>query len=318
MSHDGVDRRRADESSGLAGDGIGLIAAAFVIFWSTGYVVAKLSLPDAGPGWFLTWRFGLACAGLIAIAAVFRLPWPRRPRDYRNALLVGVLVHCLGLGGVWVGLERGVEAGVAALIMGTQPLLTAVAAATLLRERLAVRVVLGLVVGFAGVALVILDKLGAGIGSAAGLAVVCLAVVSLTAGTLFQARACAHLDLATGNAVQLLGATVLAGLLALTMEDRGMTFSRAVVFSLAWSVLVLSIGTMALFYWLLRRGAAARVSSLLYLVPPVTAIIAWADFGEALGATVIAGIVLTSVGVALVIGGGGRKPRFRWGPRRDA
>ena len=282
--------------------GVGYIAAGFVIFWCTGYVVAKLSLPDAGPVRFLAFRFGLACIAMVAIASFLGSMWPRRWQDVLHALIVGVLVHGIGLGGVWVALDRGIEAGIAALIMGTQPLLTALFAAVFLGERISQRSAIGLFVGFAGVALVVYYKLANGIGSATGLLITILAVLSLTTGTLYQTRRCAHLDLAPGNAIQLLGATALALILIPMMGERAIHWSPAVVFSLAWSVLVLSIATAALFYWLFRRGAASQVASLLYLVPPLTALIAWADFGESLVPTTIAGMALTACGVSLVLG----------------
>ena len=173
----------------------------------------------------------------------------------------------------------------------------------LLKERLSTRVVAGLLAGFGGVILVVQDKLGAGIGSALGLGITGVGVVSMTVGVLYQTRMCAHLDLRTSNTVQLLGACVLASALAAVFEERGIEVTRAVVFSLVWSVFVLSIGATVLLYWLFRRGAAAQVASLFYLVPPLTALIAWADFGEAIGTSTIVGMGLASFGVGMVLRG---------------
>ena len=282
-------------------DGVGWIAAGFVIFWCTGYVVAKLSLPDAAPMSFLALRFGFACVAMAAIAALWRARWPLRWQDYLHAVVVGVLVHCLGLGGVWVALELGVEAGVAALIMGTQPLLTALIAVSLLDETVNARLIVGLLTGFGGIVLVIFDKLDAGVGSMLGLAATGVGVAAITVGTLYQTRLCAHLDLRSSNTIQLLSACVLASALALTFEDRGVDFTRAVVFSLVWSVFVLSIAATVLLYWLFRRGAAAQTASLFYLIPPLTALIAWADFHEAISVSTILGMALSCFGVGIVL-----------------
>ena len=279
-----------------------LLPGLFVVMWSTGYVVVRLTMPDAGPVRFLVWRFGVA-AVLLAVAAVMvRAPWASRTIDYGHLAIVGLLVHGIGLGGVWVALDLGVEAGVAALVMGTQPLLTAALAVSLIGERIDRRMAIGLALGFLGVTLVIHHKL-AGIGDPAGLVAVVIAVVAMTLGVLYQKRRCAHIDLVTGSAVQLAFAGLACLLVAWWIDDRPVEWTLRIYAVLGWSVLVLSIAATLLLYRLLRRGDASRVSGLLYLVPPVTALMAWVVFRETLAPLAIAGMALTVVGVALVAAG---------------
>ena len=279
-----------------------LIPALFVILWSTGYVVVRVAMPDAGPIRFLTWRFGVAAVLLAAAAVLVRAPWATRPVDYGHMALVGLLVHGIGLGGVWVALDLGAEAGVAALVMGTQPLLTAALAVGLIGERIDRRMAAGFVLGLLGVTFVIHHKLS-GVGDPAGLVAVVFAVVAMTLGVLYQKRRCAHIDLVTGSAVQLAfaGAACLAA--AWWIDDRPIEWTLRIYAVLGWSVLVLSIAAVLLLYRLLRRGDASRVSSLLYLVPPVTALMAWGAFGEVLAPLALGGMALTVVGVALVAAG---------------
>ena len=276
-----------------------LVPGLFVILWSTGYVVVRLTMPDAGPVRFLAWRFGAAAVLLAAAAVMVRAPWAARAVDYGHLAVVGLLVHGIGLGGVWVALDLGVEAGVAALVMGAQPLLTAALAIGLIGERIDRRGAAGLTLGFLGVTLVIHHKL-AGVGDPTGLAVVVAGVVGMTLGVLYQKRRCAHIDLVTGSAVQLAFAGAACLVLAWWIDDRPVEWTLRIFAVLAWSVLVLSIAATLLLYRLLRRGDASRVASLLYLVPPVTALMAWAAFGETLAPLTLAGMALTAVGVALV------------------
>ena len=281
------------------------LPALFVLLWCTGYLVVRIAMPDAGPVRFLSWRFGLA-AVLLAIAAIaLRAPWTRRRIDYLHMAVVGLLLHGIGLGGVWVALDLGVETGVAALVMGTQPLITAALAVGFIGERIDRRAGAGLALGFAGVTLVLHHKL-TGFGAPAGLVAVVVAVVSMTIGMLYQKRRCAHIDMITSTTVQLAVAGVAAFAAAGWIDDRPVEWTLRIFATLGWSVLVLSIGATLVLYMLLRRGDASRVASLLYLVPPLTAVMAWIGFGETLAPLTIAGMVLTATGVALVAGPGVR------------
>lgn len=290
-------RAPANRSAALA-RGVG-IPALFVVLWSTGFIGARLGLPHAGPLTFLALRYGLAAALLALVAVGTRAPWPRRWAELGHYATAGLLVHAVYLGGVFVGISLGVEAGVSALIVGLQPLLTAALAGVLIGERVAPRRWAGLSLGLLGVALVLARKLGQGPGDALGSLACVAALLGITAGTLYQKRFCAGMDLRTGGAVQFAAAALATAPLALLFEDTRIDWSGEFVFALLWLVLVLSLGAVSLLYVLIRRGAAAQVASLFFLVPPCTALIAWPLFGETLGPVALAGMALTAAGVAL-------------------
>jgi drug/metabolite transporter (DMT)-like permease len=275
------------------------LPALFVFLWSTGFVGAKLGLPHAGPLTFLSLRFALVAALLVLLALATRAPWPRRPAEVAHYAAAGLLVHAVYLGGVYVGIARGVEAGVSALIVCLQPLLVAALAGLLLGERVRPRQWLGLALGLAGAALVLSRKLGHGGGDAWG-ALACVAgLLGITAGTVYQKRHCAGMDLRTGNVVQFAASALATGVPALLIEDNRIAWTGGFAFALLWLVVVLSLGAISLLYVLIRRGAASQVSSLFFLVPPTTALIAWPLFGETLGPPELAGMALAVGGVAL-------------------
>ncbi|GAA0589891.1 DMT family transporter [Craurococcus roseus] len=278
--------------------GVG-IPALFVLLWSTGFIGARLGLPHAGPLTFLALRYAIAAGLLALVALATRAPWPRRPAELGHYAVAGLLVHGVYLGGVFVGISLGVEAGVSALIVGLQPLLTAALAGALLGERVAPRQWAGLGLGLLGVALVLARKLGQGSGDALGALACVAALFGITAGTLYQKRHGAGMDLRTGSVVQFAAAGLATAPLALLFEDTSVEWDGEFVFALLWLVLVLSLGAVSLLYVLIRRGAASRVASLFFLVPPCTALIAWPLFGEALGPVALVGMALTAAGVAL-------------------
>ncbi|MBA3415869.1 MAG: DMT family transporter [Chloroflexia bacterium] len=203
-------------------------------------------------------------------------------------------------------MSLGVEAGVSALIVGLQPLLTAALAGVLLDERVTPRQWAGLGLGLLGVTLVLARKLGQGSGDALGSLACVAALFGITLGTLYQKRHCAGMDLRTGGVVQFAAACLATAPLALLFEDTRIAWSGEFVFALLWLVLVLSLGAVSLLYVLIRRGAAAQIASLFFLVPPCTALIAWPLFGETLGPVALIGMVLTAVGVALASRGAAR------------
>jgi drug/metabolite transporter (DMT)-like permease len=274
------------------------VPALFVVLWSTGFIGAKLGLPYAGPLTFLTLRYGLVAALLALLALATRAPWPRSA-EMRHYAVAGLLVHGVYLGGVFVGISLGVEAGVSAMIVSVQPLLVAAFAGLALGERVTTRQWVGLGLGLLGVVLILARKLGHGLGDALGALACVLALLGMTAGTLYQKRYCAGMDLRTGNVVQFAAAGLATGLLALLFEDNRIVWSGEFVFALLWLVLVLSLGAISLLYVLIRRGAASRVSGLFFLVPPCTALIAWPLFGETLGPVALLGMALTVAGVAM-------------------
>lgn len=276
-----------------------LAAPLFVLLWSTGFIGAKLGLPHAEPMTFLALRFVLVAGALGLWAGLAGAPWPR-PGQIRDQALVGLLLHGLYLGGVFTAIWLGTEAGLAALIVGLQPVATALIARQVLGERLVGAQWLGMTLGFAGVGLVVWQKLGAGVGDWRGIALCVMALVAIAAGSVLQKLRGGDTPLRTGAVVQFAAAAVLTGLLALLLEERRIDWTRDFVFALSWLVLVLSLGAISLLIWLIRQGAASNVASLFFLVPPCTALIAWALFGERLGPVALAGVATTALGVWMV------------------
>jgi drug/metabolite transporter (DMT)-like permease len=275
------------------------LPALFVVLWSTGFIGARLGLPHAGPLTFLTLRYAIAAVLLTLIALAVRAPWPSRPSEFLHFAVAGLLVHAVYLGGVFVGISLGVEAGVSALIVSVQPLLVAALAGLLFGERGSPTQWSGLALGLGGVTLVLAEKLGRGVGEALGAAACVAALAGITAGTLYQKRFGGGMDLRTGTAIQFVASAAATAPLALAFEGGRIDWRPEFVFALLWLVLVLSLGAVSLLYVLIRRGAAASVSSLFFLTPPCTALMAWPLFGERLGPTALAGMALALLGVAL-------------------
>lgn len=272
-----------------------------MLLWSTGFIGAKLGLPDAEPLTFLLLRFAIVCALLLVLALALGRPWPSGRVHVAHIAVAGVLLHGGYLGGVFGAIHRGMPAGLVALIVGMQPLLTALLGGRLLGERIGALQWTGLLLGFAGVTLVLSGKLAMAGLSAAGLLLAALALVSITAGTLYQKRYCGQMDLWTGSLVQFAASGLVFLPLALTTETMHIHWSGSFIFALGWLVLVLSLGAISLLHQLIRRGAATRVSALFYLTPPTTAVLAWMMFGERLDAPAMAGMALAAFGVALAL-----------------
>lgn len=273
--------------------------ALFVLLWATGFIGAKLGLPHAPPLMFLVLRFALVIILMTAIALAMRAPWPRGIQ-IAHVALAGVLLQAGYLGGVFVGIDLGMSAGLSSLIVSMQPILTAFAG-SMSGESVSRRQWVGLVLGFAGVFMVVFNKINLGVVSGASLSVTLVALVTITVGTLYQKRYCGAQDLRTQSVVQFAAATAVLLPLSLLLEDRPVRWNGEFVFALAWLVLVLSLGAISLLLILIRRGAATQVSSLMYLVPPVTAVMAWLAFGETLTAMALGGFCVAMAGVALVI-----------------
>lgn len=278
--------------------GAAFFPALFVVLWSTGFIAAKYGLPYAPPFAFLAWRMLFVCALLVVVAVVTGATWPRRLVEYRDLAIVAVLVHVLYLGGVFVAIDGGMAAGTIAMLVGLQPVLTVVLAWLWLGEPVVLRQWGGLALGLAGVYFVVRHKVDFG-GNLQGLLPAAIALAGISVGTLYQKRHCAHVDLRSGSVVQFAVCTVLFAPLAAFAETRAVDWTSSFAFALGWSVLVLSVGAISLLYWLLRHGAAANVARLFYLVPPVTALMAYLLFGERLDALAIAGMALIALGVAL-------------------
>jgi drug/metabolite transporter (DMT)-like permease len=244
---------------------------------------------------------------MAAVAALWRAPWPGTALEAMHIAIAGLLLHAGYLSGVFGAIHRGVSAGEMALIAGLQPVLTAVAAGPLLGERVTARQWLGLALGLLGVLLVVRHRLvlQAGLG---GYALALLALVCITAGTLYQKRYCERMDLRSGAVIQFAVSAAVLGVLAPLLETMNVRWTGEFVFAMAWLVLVLSLGAITLLYLLIRRGAAARVTSMFYLVPPVTALMGFLMFGEQLTPSIAAGMALIVIAVALVLTGS-RSPK---------
>ena len=270
----------------------------FVLLWSTGFIGAKLGLPYIEPLTFLGVRMIFVVLILGTIVLLLRVRRPA-PIEVIHSMAAGSMVHGLYLGGVFVAISQGVPAGISALIPGLQPILTSTLANRFLGEAVTRRQWIGLALGLVGVALVLHDRSVSGSGSWIGWAASLVSLVGITLGTLYQKRYCGGIDWRAGNLVQFVTAGTLFWLGALTFETQEINWSVDLVFALAWLVLVMSLGAIGLMYWLIRRSAATGFASLFYLVPAVTAVMAYGLFGEKLDAVSIAGMGFCAVGVVL-------------------
>lgn len=280
--------------------------AVFVVIWSTGFIVARYGMPHAPPMKFLAVRYALSVLAFLAWALLARAGWPRDRRQFAHLAVTGILMHAGYLGGVWAAVKAGMGAGLAALLVGLQPVLTAVWIASR-GGQVARRQWAGLALGLAGLLLVVWQKLGLGEVTAPNLSFVVFALFSITAGTLYQKRFLAPCDVRTASLVQLTAAFAVTLPLALLENETmrwwlpGGAFNGQLAGAVAWSVLGLTLGGSSLLYLLIQRGAATSVTSLMYLVPPTTALMAWVLFGEPITVLIVAGMALTAAGVSLVV-----------------
>ena len=273
---------------------------AFVLLWSTGFIVAKYAAPHTPPLTFLLYRFAGAVAILLPLIAITKAPWPRGANSWRDVIIVGVLLQATYLGGVWSAIAMGMPAGVSALLVGAQPLFTALLAFTV-NER-ATRVQwLGLLIGFVGVALVLSDRLTLAGVQPLALAVNFLALAGITAGTLYQKKHATNVDLRTGSLIQFAASFVVLLPFAIATESMVVDFTPEFWLALVWSIVALSLVAITLLLVMIRRGRATEVTSLMYLTPPATAVMAWLMFDEMLGPLAWTGVLVTMAGVALVL-----------------
>ena len=285
------------------GDGmwLRLMPGTFVVLWASGFIGGKLGLLYAEPATFLLLRFALVVALMLPLALLWRAPWPATRRQVAHIGVAGVFIQACYLGGVFAAIHHGISAGLIALIVGLQPVLTAFVAAPLLGERVSPRQWAGLLLGLAGIALVVMQNtnLSGVTPVSAGFAL--LALAGITMGTMYQKRFCGSFDLRAGSVIQFVAAGIALAPFALMFETREVKWSPALLFALGWLVLVLSIGAISLLALLIRRDAVTKVVSLMYLTPPVTAVMAWLVFGETLSIQALLGLGLAAVGVAMVV-----------------
>ncbi|MDO8773391.1 MAG: DMT family transporter [Burkholderiaceae bacterium] len=283
--------------------------AVFVLIWSTGFIVAKFGLPYAPPLTFLAIRYVLSIVCFLIWIGLARAVWPRGQRQWLHLAVTGVLMHAGYLGGVWVAVKGGMGSGLTALVVGLQPVLTAVwvawvgASGDMNQPRHAVtrQQWLGLVLGLGGLLMVVARKFGTG-SEVTLLTLSCtvFALLSITTGTLYQKRYMQPTDVRTANAIQL-GAALLVTLPFAMLETEAINWNPSFLGAMAWSVLALTLGGSSLLYLLIQRGAATSVTSLLYLVPPTTALMAWLLFDEPITVITVLGTALTALGVSLVV-----------------
>jgi drug/metabolite transporter (DMT)-like permease len=270
----------------------------FVVLWSTGFVATKYVVNNADPLTYLAIRMAIVVGLMAAIAAIVRPKWPDRVGIAHSAV-AGILVHGFYLGGTAIAIAHSIPAGLSALIPGLQPILTSTIANRWLGERVTPLQWGGLLLGLSGVVLILHNRPLTGEAGLGWLASV-VSLISITLGTLYQRRYCNHIDWRAGNLVQYVAATIFFSLGAVLFEDNVVHWTREFVLALAWLAVVLSIGSIGLLYWLIRHSAATSVASLFYLVPAVTALMAYLLFGERLDAIAIAGMAACATAVFLV------------------
>ena len=277
------------------------VPALFVLLWSSGFIAAKAGLAHAETLTFLSLRYALVTLLMAGLALAMGAPWPKSWRDTAHIAVAGAMLQAIYFGGVWLAMGNGVGAGIAALIVSLQPVITAALVGPLLGERVSRRQWLGLALGIAGVALVVARRLSLGFGTYEGMAWAFVGLLGITFGTLYQKKYCAQMDPRTGSAVQFLVAALLIAPLALIFEDGVIHWTPAFVASLAYVAVFLSLISMMLLTLMIRRGEASRVTSLFFLVPPGAALLGYLVLDEPVGPVALAGMAVAAIGVALVM-----------------
>jgi drug/metabolite transporter (DMT)-like permease len=286
-------------SNAAAFDSSRWLAWFFVTVWGSGYLATKVGLQYAPPFTFLTLRFAFGLALLVPLALLARPTWPRGS-ILGHVIVAGLLMHAINLGGSHYAQYLGMSAGIAALILAVQPLVTAVVAAPLLGERLRPPQWLGVALGLLGVALVVWHKVDLRALSGPALAAVSIALAAITTGTLYQRIFCPAVDLRAAGVVQFCASFLLLMPLAVMVEGFPVTWSWQLGASIVFLVVLASILAVNALHTLMRRGQATRVTSLLYLTPIIAVVLEWIMFGVRPTLLTTLGIAVTCAGVALV------------------
>ena len=273
-------------------------APIFILIWSTGFIIARYGMPYSEPMTFLFLRFAGVVVCMIPVLLWLKPTWPSGKQILHIAIAGALLQFCY-LGGVWVAVKQGMPAGLAALIVGLQPILTAILA-SVVSERVTARQWLGLVLGLVGVALVLFAKIDIDGLTGACIGFAFAGMISITLGTLYQKRFCPSFDLRTGSVIQFSTSALLCMIMMFLFETREIQWTVPMIGALIWGILPISIGAMSLWFMLLRRGDATKVSSVMYLTPPTTALMAWLLFDEPLSAPILLGTLITMLGVLIV------------------
>lgn len=272
----------------------------FVLLWATGFLMAKLGVPYAQPITILAIRFVLAAIMMAGVAILTGAPWPRSWRRIGHIAIVGILLHAVYLGGCYIAIYGGMPAGMAALIAGFQPILTATIAGPVLGERTRAVQWVGIAVGFAGLMMVLWERIVIDLSHPAALLFAILSLVGITSATIYQKRFCPSFDLRSGTAIQYVAASVVMVPTTLIIGVGAVEWAPTFIFALAWLVIVLSGVSIALLTWMISRGAASKVASLFYLTPPIAAIGSYFLFGETLSALALAGMAVIVFGLYLL------------------
>ena len=279
--------------------------ALFVFLWSTGFIGAKYIVPYAEPFTFLMIRYFLAALILFAIAYAFKQPLKLNREQFKASFAVGMLLHVIYIGGVFYAVSLGVSAGISAVIVSIQPVLVSLLAVPLLGERLRWVQVVGLILGVAGIALLLLPKVFEGnytaTVSTTGIIICVIALLGTSAGYLVQKKMGGEIPFLSGTGAQYAISAIAFAILSFTTEDQIIQWVPEFFFGLAWIVFMLSIASIVLLYGMLRTGSASKVSSLYYLVPPVAAIQAYFLFDEVIGLVGLIGMAFAGLGVVLVM-----------------
>lgn len=283
-----------------------VIPMTFVVIWSTGFIGAKMGLPYSEPFTFLSYRFALTLLFLIPIWFVIRSPGKNSLAQFLHSVVVGILLHAMQLGGVFSAISLGLPAGIASLCMGINPLLTAILARPLLGENITRAHWIGLFLGLIGIILVLHNSILTGMASDTELnpiafLFVIAGLLGLMSGTFYQKIFCQNTDLSTAALAQYSGALIAVFLISLFFETGTVEWTGKFIFALVWLAIALSGGAVAILMVLIRQGRLAKVASVFYLVPPVTAVMGYLFFGELLTILQIVGFALTAFAVWLAM-----------------